>query len=148
MVTPLKLGHIVLIVSDLERSEEFYCKILGLTVTTKHPGQMVFFTAHPGSSHELALIAADSRAKVVGRHHIVLHHFAWQMATFEDLQTLYDHLKQEGVRIQRVSDHGVALGVYFLDPDGYEIEAYYELPPSEWPDELDLFDKGFPFSLS
>jgi catechol 2,3-dioxygenase-like lactoylglutathione lyase family enzyme len=36
-----KLGHVVLKVRDLDRSEAFYTDVLGLAVTGRLPGQMV-----------------------------------------------------------------------------------------------------------
>ena len=39
----------------------------------------------------------------------------------------------------RVSDHGISVGIYFHDPDGNGVEVSYELPRSEWP----LDDKVF-----
>jgi catechol-2,3-dioxygenase len=76
-------------------------------------------------------------------------HMAWQMETFEDLQELYARLKENNVRIQRIGDHGVSLGVYLLDPDDNEIEVYYELPSSEWNRSADkgLFEGNFPRQL-
>ena len=51
-----KLGHVVLKVRDLERSERFYAGVLGLEVTGRLSDRMVFFTV-PGNpdSHDLAL---------------------------------------------------------------------------------------------
>ena len=51
-----KLGHVVLKVRDLDRSEAFYTSVLGLAVTGRLPGRMVFF-AVPGNgdSHDLGL---------------------------------------------------------------------------------------------
>ena len=37
MVKPKQLGHIVLRVRDIERSEQFYSDVLGLHVTNKGP---------------------------------------------------------------------------------------------------------------
>jgi catechol 2,3-dioxygenase len=71
------------------------------------------------------------------------------METFEDLQELYDRLLENSVRIRRVSDHGVSLGVYLLDPDDNEIEVYYEMPSSQWErhPEKGLFGGTFPLKL-
>ncbi|MCH6563798.1 MAG: VOC family protein [Myxococcales bacterium] len=65
MVKPKQLGHLVIRVRDLERSEKFYTSVLGLEVTNKRPGRMVFMSAGGDSSHELALIpvAADAPAR-------------------------------------------------------------------------------------
>src|SRR5919198_3900308 len=39
-----KLGHVVLKVRDLDRSEAFYTGVVGLRVTGRMPGRMVFFS--------------------------------------------------------------------------------------------------------
>ncbi|MBI3326921.1 MAG: hypothetical protein HYZ81_09500 [Nitrospinae bacterium] len=45
---------------------------------------------------------------------------------------LYQRLKDKHVPIDRVSDHGISVGIYFHDPDGNGIEVSYELPRSHW----------------
>ena len=69
--------------------------------------------------------------------------------SFEDLQALYWRLKENNVRMQRIGDHGISLGVYLLDPDDNEIEVYYEMPQSEWqwPADKGLFSGKFPQKL-
>ena len=42
MVKPKQLGHLVLRVRDLDRSQSFYEDVLGLKVTNAVPGRMVF----------------------------------------------------------------------------------------------------------
>jgi catechol 2,3-dioxygenase len=71
------------------------------------------------------------------------------METFEDLQELYDRLIENDVRIVRPGDHGISMGVYFLDPDDNEIEVYYELPKERWErhPEKGLFGNEFPRRL-
>jgi catechol-2,3-dioxygenase len=55
-------------------------------------------------------------------------HFAWEMASFEDLQAMYRHLQEQGVDILRVRENTYSVGVYFNDPDGNGLEVYYEEP--------------------
>ena len=50
------------------------------------------------------------------------------MDSFDDLKRLYAEMKSKDVNIGGIGDHGISLGVYFFDPDGNEIEAYYEMP--------------------
>ena len=76
-----------------------------------------------------------------------LYHFAWEMDSFEDLKELYDHMKAKDVNIGGIGDHGISLGVYLFDPDGNEIEVYYEMPEEEWPEEGDLFEGEYPGKL-
>lgn len=64
---------------------------------------------------------------------------AWMMSSLEDLKEIYQRLKDKGVPIERVSDHGISIGIYFRDPDGNGVEVSYELPRTEWPRQERLF---------
>lgn len=147
MVRPKQLGHLVLRVRDLDRAEKFYTDVLGLRVTNKRAGRMVFMSAREGASHELALMAVGANAPGPESTRVGLYHFAWEMESFDDLKRLYGELKQKGVKIGGIGDHGISLGIYFFDPDGNEIEAFYELPQERWPRQGDLFTGRFPYSL-
>ena len=147
--TPKHLGHLVMRVRDIDRSVDFYTRVMGLTVMEKTAGGTVFMSANTEKSHELAIRAIGMDAggpdhSVVGQAHM-----AWQMESFEDLQELYDRMKENDVRILRIGDHGVSLGVYLLDPDDNEIEVYYEMPRSQWERHPDkgLFGGNFPRQL-
>ena len=54
-----------------------------------------------------------------------LNHMAWRMASLENLSDFYNNLKEKNWPIQRVSDHGLSLGIYIKDPDGNGMEVYY-----------------------
>ena len=143
MVKPKQLGHLVLRVRDLESAESFYTEVLGLEVTSRRPGVMVFMSAGE-ASHELALMSVGPDAPGPEQGRVGLYHFAWEMESFEDVKRLYGELKEKGVRIAGIGDHGISLGVYFFDPDGNEMEAFYELPRDQWPEEGDIFSGKFP----
>lgn len=135
-----KLGHVVLKVRDLERSEAFYRDVVGLSVRGRLPGRMVFFGV-PGNedSHDLAVWkigpdAAPQQARQVG-----LFHIAWQVERPEDLEAVYRHLVVKGVRVRGTMDHGANLSVYFEDPDGHMLEFTYERPPGAWPADRNPF---------
>ena len=147
MVTPKQLGHLVIRVRDLERSERFYSDVLGLHVTNKRPGQMIFMSAGDSSSHELALVPVGDDAPGPENDRVGLYHFAWEMESLDDLKRLYAEMKAKDVKIGGIGDHGISLGVYFFDPDGNEIEAYYEMSKDQWPQDGDLFEGDFPGSL-
>ena len=147
MVKPRRLGHLVIRVRDLDRSEQFYTDVLGLHVTEKREGAMVFMSAGSDSSHELALVPVGADAPGSEQDRVGLYHFAWEMESFEDLKKIYQHMKQRDVDIGGLGDHGISMGVYFFDPDGNEIEAFYELPRDQWPQGGDTFGGKFPQSL-
>ena len=146
MVKPLKLGHLVLRVRDLDRSADFYTGVLGLAVTASMPGTMVFMRAGGDSSHELALMSVGADAPGPDAARVGLYHFAWQMESLDDLRELHRELKQKQVEISGIGNHGISLGVYFIDPDGNEIEAFYELPNDQWPSG-NIFAGSFPGAL-
>ena len=147
MVKPRQLGHVVIRVRDLELSEEWYSEILGLKTQKRYPGRMTFMSARDDSTHELALMGLGSDAEGPDSSRVGLAHFAWEMDSFGDLRSLYEHLKASGVEIGGIGDHGLALGVYISDPDGNEIEVYYEIPVEEWPEEGVLYKGEFPMKL-
>lgn len=141
MVSPARLGHLVLKVNDIKRSEEFYKEILGLKVTERDFG-MVFLSSSSETSHELALAPKSSGDDDRGPNSR-LSHFAWQMKTTRDLRELQEFLNENGIRILGTSDHGISIGVYFADPDGNHVEVFYELPRESWPRD-GLFKGRFP----
>ena len=107
---------------------------------------MVFMSAAGDSSHELACMSIGADAPGPEQSRVGLYHFAWEMESFDELQRLYRELQQKGVDIAGVGDHGMSMGVYFFDPDGNEIEVFYELPREQWPDG-NAFGGKFPWSL-
>ena len=147
MAKPKQLGHLVLRVRDLDASEQWYSEVLGLHTTNKRPGSMIFMSAKEGSSHELALVSVGPDAPGPEESRVGLYHFAWEMESLEDLQELYAHMKAKDVNIGGIGDHGISLGVYLFDPDGNEIEVYYEMSEENWPQDSDLFAGEFPGKL-
>ena len=146
MLSPKKLGHIVLKVSDIKLSERFYTNIIGLRVTQKIPNTMVFMSASDDASHELALMSTDQIRSSPGKNSVGLYHFAWEMDSLEDLQQIYQKIKNNDVEVVGIGDHGISIGVYILDPDGNQVEIFYELPKNEWPN-INIFKGNFPGAL-
>lgn len=133
-------------VRDLDRAEDFYTRIIGLSVTAKFDGHAVFMSANTELSHELLIVSPKDDAPESQTSGLV--HMAWQMESFEDLRKLHQRLKDNDIPIIGIGDHGLSLGVYFRDRDDHEIEAYYELPKSEWETGgKHIFDAKFPHSL-
>ena len=134
-----KLSHLVLRVRDLERSERFYTEVLGLKVTGRMPGAMTFFTTGE-ESHTLAVMNVGPNAPGPDPSRVGLYHFAYQVESMDELRAFYQHLKEREVRIAGMGDHGISKVIYFLHPAGNEIEVFYELPRSQWPDPDRPFD--------
>lgn len=124
------IGHVLLRVSDVERSKAFYSTVLGLKVVEEDPAHGGIFMALEGHGHTVDLFplqnpeAAEPRAAGgLGVHHIAFH-VGSEAALKDAYYTLQDH----GVTIVRAVDHVSQKSIYFDDPDGNRLEIYYELP--------------------
>ena len=130
-----ELGHVVLFVSDVERSRRFYGDILGWSeVIREEPraGRAMFTSGR--THHELLLIEVGSEAEPIpqGRR-LGMYHIGLKVGTTDDeLRAALDDLKESGVRVVGSSDHGVTHSLYILDPDSNEIELYIDVQPEVW----------------
>ena len=64
---------------------------------------------------------------------------AYFAATEKGAKEAVAELKEKGVAIDHISDHGLSLGIYFRDPDGNGLEVSYELPREKWPRQESVF---------
>jgi catechol 2,3-dioxygenase len=144
---PMSLDHVNIFVRNAERSHRWYTDVFGLHTqdAMTHPGteklRAVFLACDKDHAHDIALfeIGEDARGQEKGQ--VGLNHVAWRMATLDDLAEMYRRLKKMDVPIN-VRDHSVSIGIYFDDPDGNGLEAYFELPRSEWNRERPFSEKG------
>ena len=121
------LGHVVLKVADLERSEKFYSGVLGMSVCGRFDEQdmkMTFFTL--GNHHDLAIMEVSGTDTAAGNQAVGLHHVAFCVGTLlDELVEAKTHLEAAGVTPVPV-DHEVTKSLYFDDPDGNTLELYVD----------------------
>ncbi len=129
---PKRLGHINIFVRNASRARDWYGDLLGLHTSGFTPGRAAFMTSDLENSHEIALIEVGEDALRAPQGQVGLNHMAWYMESLDDLKELYFRIKEKNIEIERVSDHGHAIGIYIRDPDGNGIEVSYEMPRSEW----------------
>jgi catechol 2,3-dioxygenase len=115
---PKHLGHVNIYVRNVERSHKWYEDVLGLHTYEYRPGWAAFMSADVEQSHEVALMQIGDDAPGQHKGQVGLNHMAWMMETLDDLKEAYLRLQEKGVKIERVVDHGISLGIYFRDPDG------------------------------
>jgi catechol 2,3-dioxygenase len=147
-----KIGHVVLMVSDIERSARFYTGVLGFRVSDVYPetmvkGRMVFMRC-AADHHGVALVGAAPGASA--QHE--LHHMAFEVATLDEVFAARDWLKANGVKVEFEGRRraGCQVAVEFRDPDGHWLEIYWGLdqvgedgkvrPPEEWRECFTLED--------
>ena len=124
-----RLQHLVLWVSDVERSVRFYRDLLGFEVKHRYP--KAAFLKIPGTSddHHLGLFEQPG---VRPPHEGVarMYHSAWEVGALTDLVTAQRRLVEAGALVGS-SDHGVSLSLYAKDPDGLEFEIFWTRPDGQ-----------------
>jgi catechol 2,3-dioxygenase len=136
---PKYLGHVNIYVRNVESSHKWYEDVLGLHTYEYRPGWAAFMSADIEQSHEVALMQVGDDAPGQHKGQVGLNHMAWMMESLDDLKDAYLRLKEKNVKIERVVDHGISLGIYFRDPDGNGLEVSYELPREKWPRQEHVF---------
>ena len=121
-----RLQHLVLWVSNVERSARFYCDLLGFEVKRRYPNAA--FLKIPGSpdDHHLGLFEQTGVAEPDERV-ARMYHAAWEVAELTDLARARARLLEAGALVGQ-SDHGTSLSLYSKDPDGLEFEVFWTVP--------------------
>jgi catechol 2,3-dioxygenase-like lactoylglutathione lyase family enzyme len=129
-----KLGHMVLMVQDIDRSVAFYTRVMGFKVSDVYPesmvpGRMVFMRFND-DHHGIGLVGGVKNAS----EHQELHHMAFEVPTIDDVFRAREHLEKNGVKIDFDGRRraGSQVSVEFRDPDGHCLEIFWGLDKVDW----------------
>lgn len=132
-----RIGHVHLKVSNLERSLDFYCELLGFELITTYGDQAAFISAG-GYHHHIGLNTWQSKdAPPAPKRSPGLFHTAILYPTRKDLAEILQRLIDEKYPISGASDHGVSEAIYLDDPDQNGVELYWDRPKYQWPQKED-----------
>ena len=125
-----ELGHVVLYVSNLKRSADFYRDTLGFHEIHRDSATAVFSSGR--THHELLLIEVGGSPAERSQPTPGLYHIGFKIGDSpEDAKKAYRELEEKGVAIVGVGDHAVTHSIYVLDPDNNELELYADVS-DEW----------------
>lgn len=116
------LEHVNMSVANLERSIEFYGKVLGLKVRWRGLTSTGEQAAHLGTERcYLAMFEAGSQGGTGTPDYsrVGPNHFGWVV---EDLAAVKRRLSELGVTPHLEPDYEPGNRLYFYDPDGMEVE--------------------------
>lgn len=131
------LRHVDLCVSDLDRSLSFYDALLGIlgwqvdepAAIVGEQGEEVIYIGSPTGHGEGALGLRQARhATPVDRYEVGLHHLAFNAASREEVDAVWDWVESLGIEHEgRPQPYysGAYYAVFFRDPDGIKIEVVH-----------------------
>jgi catechol 2,3-dioxygenase-like lactoylglutathione lyase family enzyme len=123
MVKTYGLTHLALAVRDPERSLRFYQQVLGVVEVFREPGFIQVQT--PGARD---VIVFEKRASDAGKPGGVIH-FGFRLVRPADIAAAVGEVERAGgsIKSQGEFDPGEPY-LFAADPDGYEIELWFEPP--------------------
>jgi catechol 2,3-dioxygenase len=133
----VRIGHVHLKVSDLERSLGFYCGVLGFELMQRLGTEAAFISAG-GYHHHIGLNTWESLGGSppppgsTGLFHVAI--------LYPDRARLGDALRRllaAKIPLEGASDHGVSEALYLRDPDENGVELYRDRAQDEWPHNPD-----------
>jgi catechol-2,3-dioxygenase len=113
------LGHVGISVQDIDKMLDFYTRIIGLTATDGGQGRGVFLSAHPESEHHEFVISPSPD------RHTNAQQISFTVGSLDDLRDLYHDIRDYGIETFRITNHGIAVGCYFRDPENNHVEVYW-----------------------
>ena len=129
----VRIGHVHLRVSDLERAISFYQDVLGFELTQRYGPQAAFLSAggyhhHIGLNTWESLNGSPPRPGSTG-----LYHFAILYPTRPLFAEAVSRVLAANIQLDGASDHGVSEAIYLRDPDENGVELYWDRPKEAWP---------------
>lgn len=117
------MTHVALAVADAERSFGFYRSVFGAKLIYREAG---FIQAQTPGSRDV-LVFEENAPRVGKRGGIA--HFGFRLIDPADIEAAANAVTKAGGKI--LSKGEFCPGepyLFFTDPDGYEVEIWYELP--------------------
>jgi catechol 2,3-dioxygenase len=132
-----RIGHVHLKVSDIQRSLDFYCGVLGFELTTMY-GQDAAFISAGGYHYHIGLnVWYSKNSPPAAENAVGLFHTAILYPTRKDLAEIFNRLVQAEYPLTGAADHGVSEAIYLDDPDKNGVELYWDKPKELWPKKPD-----------
>jgi catechol-2,3-dioxygenase len=113
--------HFNLKTTRLQEMIDFYRTLVGAQVIFQD--QIGAWLSNDDANHRIALLAfpnfVDDPEKETRTG---MHHSAFEYASFDELNSNYLRLKDQGITPALCLDHGMTLSYYYADPDGNNVE--------------------------
>jgi catechol 2,3-dioxygenase-like lactoylglutathione lyase family enzyme len=124
----LGLRHVALNVRDVQKSVDFYCSVIGMSVEWAPDKDNVYLTS---GGDNVAIHKLPEGTKPEGTQ--TLNHIGFVVARPEDVDDVAARVQAQGIElVEPVRTHrDGARSFYFRDPDGILIQLLYHPPISD-----------------
>jgi catechol 2,3-dioxygenase len=135
------IGHVHLRTADIDRVRDFYVGVLGFDVVSEArdvpgwgtTGDVLFLSAG-GYHHHLGFNTWKSAGGPPQPDGVAgLHHVAILYPTRAGLADAVRRMQKVDWPLRQLAAHGTHEAVYISDPDGNDVELYWDRPPDQWP---------------
>lgn len=125
----LRIGSVTLAVSDLQRSVDFYERVLGLALISREDDRA---RLGPDRERPALVLRQITAPTLTPRGSTGLFHVAWLHPSRSSLADSVRRVVGQRWPLDGASDHGVSEALYLSDPDGLGIELYVDRPRERW----------------
>lgn len=122
----LSLRYISIKTNHFDEMLQFYTQVIGLEPLS-FENDAVFLGNKEKKEPLLVLVDEGEEAPAQTGF---LEHIAFQMTSKQELYRLIKHLEQENISHTKVTEKGALIHFFAKDPEGHEIEFYYNDAPS------------------
>ncbi|MEP6950451.1 MAG: VOC family protein [Ginsengibacter sp.] len=123
MIKTYGLTHLSISVKDIHRSATFYENVFG--AKKMYVNEKFIQLQTPGSKDIIVLDKSDGEVKTASG----VKHFGFRLIDLTDIKPLILEIEKAGGKIKESGEFCPGEPyVFFYDPDGYEIEVWYEKP--------------------
>lgn len=124
----MRFHHVALTVADVDRSAEWYGRVLGFEVAFREEGdaRRAIVMRFAGGTYSVGFVQHDRDAPVFDPAITGLDHLAFAVPSREDLERWARRLDGEGVAHSGVIDIPVGGIVNFKDPDGIALALFWD----------------------
>ncbi|HEY5827541.1 MAG: VOC family protein [Hyphomicrobiaceae bacterium] len=135
MARVIGIDHLVIRVSDFERSKAFYDTVLGfLGFTRKYTFGKTAGWSNGKTLYWIGEADAEGKKHKYRIGNIGFHHYAFELGKRRDVDDLYEVLKRHKINVvdppADYPDYGEGYyAVFFTDPDGLKLEGMVCKPP-------------------
>jgi catechol-2,3-dioxygenase len=120
VITPA-FHHVNLKTTRLQEMIDFYRVLVGAEVVFQD--QMGAWLSNDDANHRIALLAFPNFVDDPDKDtRTGMHHSAFEYSSFDELNSSYERLRDEGITPALCLDHGMTFSYYYADPDGNNVE--------------------------